>query len=356
MNKRLWGYLGATAFAGLSVSLHVDIARAATIDLAAGCTFTTAVASVNAGHNISPCIGYDNPYGTYDSINAYNGTDTVTQQLTLSKSLQIFGSDTIAYSGTSGALFSITPSANERSCTADRASCCNPGNDTTTCIVLNIDGVTLSATAANNNATGIALNGNQSDGTFVKPGPSVKLYFYNGTIQNFHNSGIISKFADVQLYQSNFLSNSTTGNGAGINFQGLSVAQRGRLDVDGCFFDGNTARGNGGAIYRTGTLRTEGTAFFANTATNGGGIYSGPALNDSQHDAYLEVFGGYFERNSATSNGGGVYVTSTTDLEPNWTGETPNCDPAPYTGACYTTGYQDSPNDTNLTPHSFPGD
>ncbi|MBN2209418.1 MAG: hypothetical protein JW759_09000, partial [Candidatus Coatesbacteria bacterium] len=93
---------------------------------------------------------------------------------------------------------------------------------------------------------------------------------------------------------------------------GGAIVQIGNLEVEfeSDYFDfvcqGNTAGGNGGAMAtENAPAQMEGATFLGNSATTGGAIYQ---IGNLEVEFESDYFDAVFEDNSATENGGGMYV------------------------------------------------
>lgn len=125
------------------------------------------------------------------------------------------------------------------------------------------------------------------------------------------HGGALRAFEALSVYDSEFLNNEvTSANG------GAFTNTRAQVLISGCTFKGNSAAGNGGAIYNhgQGTLTIENSTFGgsvdgeANTGKNGGAVYneySPQENNTSQGKVVLNECKFYY--NSATALGGAVY-------------------------------------------------
>lgn len=93
-------------------------------------------------------------------------------------------------------------------------------------------------------------------------------------------------------------SGSITG-GSAVNGAAFYVNEGCSLNLYGGAVSGNTATGNGGAIYNEGTVKLQsGTTVTKNNAVNGAGIYNAGSL---------AIDGGNIVNNTASGNGGGIY-------------------------------------------------
>lgn len=127
------------------------------------------------------------------------------------------------------------------------------------------------------------------------------------------HGGALRAFEALSVYDSDFLNNevtSTNGNGGALTNTRVQVL------ISGCTFKGNSAAGNGGAIYNhgEGTLTIENSIFGgtedgeANSAKNGGVIYN---HYDSEKPCGTVIIRNncQFIKNSGVTDGGAVYST-----------------------------------------------
>jgi len=125
------------------------------------------------------------------------------------------------------------------------------------------------------------------------------------------HGGALRAFEALSVYDSEFLNNKvTSANG------GALTNTREQVLISGCTFKGNSAAGNGGAIYNhgQGTLTIENSTFGgsvdgeANSAKNGGAVYNEYSPKEDNISQGIVVLNECkFDCNSATALGGAVY-------------------------------------------------
>ena len=93
---------------------------------------------------------------------------------------------------------------------------------------------------------------------------------------------------------------------------GVAVVTGGVFTMNGGNISGNTATGDGGGVYVFfgGKLAMNAGTVSSNSAVDGGGIYFDKTQNPAYGEGTLTISGGEVRGNTATSNGGGVYVAS----------------------------------------------
>lgn len=158
---------------------------------------------------------------------------------------------------------------------------------------------------------------------------------YGGGIsmRNYSNvNGQLPKSLSLELDSTtNIYSNTATSNGAGIHFEirdtameSQAPANGGKIDyklvLNGAKIYSNTATGNGGGVCfesLTGAdkffvfdVELNSGEIYSNKATNGGGIYATSVDHDLGIIINGGVIGGSGKANTATNNGGGVYIHS----------------------------------------------
>jgi hypothetical protein len=114
-----------------------------------------------------------------------------------------------------------------------------------------------------------------------------------------HGGGLFVN-GSAALTNAQILSNTANWHGGGLH------VQNGRADLIGGVFSGNRAvNGNGGAVNLNGSITISGTQIVSNTASNGGGLQqwnTGPTV---------VITNTRFERNVASSIGGGAAISGT---------------------------------------------
>ena len=86
--------------------------------------------------------------------------------------------------------------------------------------------------------------------------------------------------------------------------QGAGIINQGTLDIQNVTFSGNSASGNGGAIYNDvgGSLTVTNSSFSTNSAATGAGIFN--------NGGTLTVSNSAFTTNTSPGDGGGIYSTN----------------------------------------------
>ena len=105
---------------------------------------------------------------------------------------------------------------------------------------------------------------------------------------------------------------STDGTGSSMNGGAIYVSRKSVLDIDNTSFSENEATEEGGALYITGESRVT----IADSAFNGNAISAGASGNGGAiaiHSAYLTVSTTAFKNNTATKNGGALYISYSGD-------------------------------------------
>ncbi|MBR2695032.1 MAG: right-handed parallel beta-helix repeat-containing protein, partial [Thermoguttaceae bacterium] len=177
--------------------------------------------------------------------------------------------------------------------------------------------------------TGAVFENNVSDASggaiCIAEGEVTDCTFTGNSASN--SGGAIQSSGSLTLFGKNEFSGNSANHGGAIYYSSRS---NNTLNVSGQEFSGNTASGDGGAIYmdRNSTLEVTDSTFTGNTANqNGGAIYgtnitvtdstftgsradgNGGAIYTSS--GTMTVTGGTFSGNTATKNGGAVYADST---------------------------------------------
>ncbi len=157
---------------------------------------------------------------------------------------------------------------------------------------------------------------------------------FAGNTATGNGGAIYNASSDLQLAYASFTDNKAVNGGAfynagqnvsitGVVFGGMSedgtvegntaanggaIYNKGTmLTVTDAVFSGNTATGDGGALYNEGALTMTGGSFTGNTAANGGAIYHKGTI--------LTVTDAVFSGNAATANGGAIYNASTESVQ-----------------------------------------
>lgn len=183
-----------------------------------------------------------------------------------------------------------------------------------------IQGGTMGAVIDNKEHPNIAINGG---GAYLASG---SLTISGGQIsQNTAQNGAGAYLQDGNLIINGtgaILSNKATANGGGaylaggnLQMNGGSVSGNtakngagsylsgGELNISGGNTEGNIAAADGGGVYLAGgQLSISDGKMISNIAQNGAGAYVA--------DSTVRIFGGSFEKNKASENGGGIYVSS----------------------------------------------
>jgi predicted outer membrane repeat protein len=284
MAKKIW--LG---LAVLSMSaLPAETALGATITLNPTCSFSKAVTWINTGTAQSGCTK-SGTIGNNDTIIV--GLNH--QEFTISSTVEIKKSMTIQSWMFYGTLKTTNP-------TTPIAIKIATGN-----ILVQFSAIILRG-VANNTTTGIHV-----DGTASTPNaPFDPMVIINSSrITGFRRSGMYIYQGNVDTYNTEFDNNSnlssfTAGGGRGGAVRIESSTKIGRLNVDSCWFNGNTAK-RGGAIYNHGNLNMHNGMFYDNVAT-----YNGAGTGAAIYAEYFPInyytalsSGGYFENNQADTGG-----------------------------------------------------
>jgi predicted outer membrane repeat protein len=189
-------------------------------------------------------------------------------------------------------------------------------------------GVTINNGIFGYDLSGVSVSGNvsaRSGGGLYAFGETVSMTVSGGRFEgNRANTGggmALARDPDVWLRDTDFLSNTATGNGGGVHTDGDTSLLRGT-------FENNRAAQGGGLFMDYGpTVIVSGTQFVGNFAlpdnsgsstTNGGGIYAARAVVDNAYfyrnqGSGLRAEGGIvrnsrFVENHSTSSGGGAWL------------------------------------------------
>ena len=158
------------------------------------------------------------------------------------------------------------------------------------------DGTALAVTLKG----GIVMGGNASYGgaIYVKTG-SLTAYGINiiNNISSTEGGAIYAHTSNVTLVGVSFVANSSGKGGAIYTTDPDSTGKL--LITKNCSFISNTASGNGGAVYLTGTAvyNDDGSSFKSNSAASGGAIYAA---------GVAEISGATFTDNTSTGHGGAI--------------------------------------------------
>ena len=137
---------------------------------------------------------------------------------------------------------------------------------------------------------------------------------YNTTLNNSSNGGgVYVNRGIASIKSSTFIGNEAVGSGGGIYSEGISsVVVVDRLDENSndCLFQSNSAQNGGGIYARCYSVDVGNTIFDSNTATsNGGGIYVTRSGNNEHATVTLHPETTLI-KNEADNSGGGVYVSN----------------------------------------------
>ena len=137
---------------------------------------------------------------------------------------------------------------------------------------------------------------------------------YNTTLNNSSNGGgVYVNRGIASIKSSTFIGNEAVGSGGGIYSEGISsVVVVDRLDENSndCLFQSNSAQNGGGIYARCYSVDVGNTLFDSNTATsNGGGIYVTRSGNNEHATVTLHPETTLI-KNEADNSGGGVYVSN----------------------------------------------
>ena len=160
--------------------------------------------------------------------------------------------------------------------------------------------------------TGGAISGNINDGNgggiFINNGGATTMTGgeINGNKAWSYGGGIHMDGGVLNVEGGTISDNAITGGSPYKNGAGVSVANKAIFTLSGGLISGNmNARNGGGVCAWSGTFIMEGGEIRNNSATNGGGVYGN---RDSM--AEIAITTGVISGNTATANGGGVYVAS----------------------------------------------
>ena len=166
----------------------------------------------------------------------------------------------------------------------------NPGAGKTTTINSDADDTNITGNTAKNG--GGAYVGSGKLNIASTSGNTVSICNNTATV----NGGGIYADHDVEI------NGITVCNNGAVDGGGLYV-EDGEIEVkNGCDITGNTATRNGGGIYANNDVDITGSTIGSNTAVNGAGLYANAGT--------VDFSSGTFDSNSATGNGGGIYVAS----------------------------------------------
>lgn len=165
------------------------------------------------------------------------------------------------------------------------------------------EGTEITANIENYNSSangGAIANGSASSGSITLNSSSLKNNTGGSRGGALYNSG-----TTVNLNQSEFIGNKATNGGAVFDYGSSPSAA---INTNQTNFTSNTASQNGGAIYLN-NLRSNNniitSTFDQNTAVNGGAIY---LEKSSASDAGLNISNGTFTGNTASGDGGAIYM------------------------------------------------
>ena len=284
MAKKMW----LTLVVLLLSVLPAETALGATITLNPTCSFAKAVAWINTGTAQSGCTK-SGTIGINDTIIV--GLNH--QEFTIDSTVEIKKSMTIQCWQFYGTLKTTNPSTP----IAIKIAAKN--------IVVQFSAIVLRG-VANNTTTGIHV-----DGTADTPNAPFdpKVIFNSGRITGFRRSGMYIYQGNVDMYNTQVddnsnLSSFTQGGGRGGAVRIESQTKFGRLNIDSCWFIGNTAK-RGGAIYNHGNLNVRNGMFYDNVATYSGNGTGAVVYAEYFPTNYYTAFGGggYFENNQADAGG-----------------------------------------------------
>ena len=170
----------------------------------------------------------------------------------------------------------------------------------------NTGNVSMTGCTVKNCFTGCALTANVANAKYNGN--------YGGTIRTLGSSAL-----SMQLSGCTFTNNWTRGSAGGIHW--ACMANENPLTIDGCTFEKNTSYASAGAILCYTRLKVEDTTIENNKAAtgHGGGIvfatWSSSGTDNSfelKHNANLEIGDGVIIKgNTASGNGGGIYLSAT---------------------------------------------
>ena len=166
------------------------------------------------------------------------------------------------------------------------------------------DGTALAVTLKG----GIVMGGNASYGgaIYVKTG-SLTAYGINiiNNISSTEGGAIYAHTSNVTLVGVSFVANSSGKGGAIYTTDPDSTGKI--LITKDCSFISNSASGNGGAVYLTGTAvyNDDGSSFKSNSAASGGAIYA---------SGVAEISGATFTDNTSTGHGGAIVAAKEINL------------------------------------------
>jgi hypothetical protein len=323
----------ATAALMFLVLLTACPAHAATVSLGASCTLPNAVTTVNNQSNTGGCT-HSGSWAVAPAVDTIQFPSThtiytITSTLNVSRSVTIQGT-TAAYDS----VINYSPSTSG-------SFLFNVAYRTDRDIILTFNTIDLGLTYG---YTGGCLNmSGTSASTWAH---QITAVFNYGGIGGFNKGAIVSTYGDVAFYGEMAADNYSPGNGGVVNVTGFSHLLHGIFySDDGSDFEGNSAAGEGGAIYVRGQIHVNDTSFNDNSSGSVGGAisYHPPIANGSS--GYLEVYNSSLEENrcGVSTGGGAVYSTGPAEFGYGGTGEGP-------TYIDYNTCL-DTANDVNFTPY-----
>ncbi|MCB0255027.1 MAG: hypothetical protein KDI55_14995 [Anaerolineae bacterium] len=170
------------------------------------------------------------------------------------------------------------------------------GTVTFTCsgtITLTAEIVISADTTIDGSGQTVTISGNHSVRVFTNSGFTLNLNELTVANGYAESGGGIFNDGTLNVNNSIFSGNSTTGYGGGIR------NDHGTLNVNNSIFSGNSSTGLGGGIYNNGTVTLSNCTFSGNSARGGGGI-------SNNYYGTVEVSNSTFFANSATDFGGGL--------------------------------------------------
>ncbi len=121
----------------------------------------------------------------------------------------------------------------------------------------------------------------------------------SGTSFGFGGGGAVAGLSMLNILNSTFSGNSAQNHGGAINYYGSSGDV---MNANGNTFSNNYAALEGGGLYMTSRSNLKNNTFFGNTAARGGGIYG--------EFGYLTLENDTLSNNTASQNGGALYMLS----------------------------------------------
>jgi len=286
---------------GHTASITVDNGGDANVD----CTFREAVATVNAGADLSNDCFLDtssDPLGSNDSILInVSGNSIVLSagEILISSDVSINpGGGDVIIAGSGGRILNITSA------------------------VASIDGLTLIDGVTSNNAYGGGAGIYAHDSEITLSNSTISgnsAYFYGGGIYTINSSltlinsnisgnsagvyggGIYAISSTITLHESTVMGNHSNGRGGGISANFASI-----LTLNDSVISSNSASAGGGiSAYRSsGTVRLNDSVISGNSASVGAGIYSTEGL--------VILYRTNISQNYSTNRGGGIYASNST--------------------------------------------